>query len=370
MSEEKEEKGSDQQHKIFVGQVPQDTGEEQLRKIFSPFGEIKDLLILRDRITGHYRGCAFITYSSREEGERAIEAVGDKVKLAGAKREMIVRWAGKNLDEPKEYKLYVGMLSRKTTEDELRKMFEPYGDVLEAFLMRNKDATNSSKGCGFIKYPTRDEAQRAINALHVRHRDKEAPGFLQVRFSHTKQEKQQRTQQGSVPPAPPPGAAPGGQWIWAPAGSLGIGPMGGFGSPPTPLPAYGAGAPGGSYGDYVIGPYGGYYQDRGAPAATPGGRVISGPSGANLFIYNLPENYTDQELGSLFSNFGLVLSATVQRDKLTGTSKGFGFISFDNTKSAQQAIASMDGFVLGSKRLNVRVKKGDGGSSGNGYAPY
>jgi len=107
---------------------------------------------------------------------------------------------------------------------------------------------------------------------------------------------------------------------------------------------------------------------------------LLGPNGANLFIYNLPDAYDDHDLASLFSNFGQVLSTKVQKDKLTGASKGYGFVSFDNVRSAQSAIASMDGFVIGSKKLSVRVKKGDGGPSESGpmsggrptnsYSPY
>jgi len=117
----------------------------------------------------------------------------------------------------------------------------------------------------------------------------------------------------------------------------------------------------------------------GGIAQSPGGPMQTGPNGANLFIYNLPDAYDDHDLASLFSNFGQVLSTKVQKDKMTGASKGYGFVSFDNVRSAQSAIQSMDGFVIGSKKLAVRVKKGDGGpvESGptssrpiNSYSPY
>lgn len=94
-----------------------------------------------------------------------------------------------------------------------------------------------------------------------------------------------------------------------------------------------------------------------------------GPAGANLFVYGLPDAYADSDLNALFSNFGTVISATVQKDKATGTSKGFGFVSFTDAKDAAKAIAGMDGLVIGTKRLNVRVKKGDGKSRrGEGVA--
>jgi RNA recognition motif-containing protein len=48
------------------------------------------------------------------------------------------------------------------------------------------------------------------------------------------------------------------------------------------------------------------------------------------------------------------------KDKSTGLSKGFGFVSFDNLTSANQAIAAMNGFEINGKRLKVEVKKAKG----------
>jgi len=354
--------------KLFVGQVPSSLTEEELRKVFSSFGEVKEVTILKDRRTGTHRGCGFVTFSNKSEANAAIEALHDKVKLTGAKREMIVRPAGKEEDK-KEQKLYIGMLSRKTTEDEVRKMFEPYGDVLEVFVMRDKD-TGTSKGCGFVKFPTRDEALRAINALHGRKRDKDSPAQLQVRFAQTKQEKilQGKFQRGS--------GINGGQnptYATLSQSLASLNPMAQSGLP-FPQQFYFPGLqPTGISSLSTLS------EQLGGIAQSPAGPMQTGPNGANLFIYNLPDAYDDHDLASLFSNFGQVLSTKVQKDKITGASKGYGFVSFDNVRSAQSAIASMDGFVIGSKKLAVRVKKGDGGPSESGpitgrptnsYSPY
>ena len=78
--------------------------------------------------------------------------------------------------------------------------------------------------------------------------------------------------------------------------------------------------------------------------ATTRSKPPEGPEGANLFVYHIPRHLTDADLGTLFSPFGTVISAKVFVDKKTNDSKGFGFVSYSNSRDAAMAIRMMNGF--------------------------
>jgi CUG-BP- and ETR3-like factor len=61
-------------------------------------------------------------------------------------------------------KVFVGMLSKTVQEEDVRGMFEEYGSVEEVTVLRDKEG--NSKGCAFIKFGSRQQAQAAINKMH------------------------------------------------------------------------------------------------------------------------------------------------------------------------------------------------------------
>jgi hypothetical protein len=83
-----------------------------------------------------------------------------------------------------------------------------------------------------------------------------------------------------------------------------------------------------------------------------------GPVGGNLFVYHIPTSWDDSILRQHFEHFGTIISCRIQKD-LEGRARGFGFVSFDSSESAQSAIAGMHGFPVEGKWLKVQLKKGD-----------
>lgn len=60
---------------IFVGNLDFNTGEDELRRVFEPYGTVDRVSIVTDRDTGRSRGFAFVEMTSTEEGDKAIAAV-------------------------------------------------------------------------------------------------------------------------------------------------------------------------------------------------------------------------------------------------------------------------------------------------------
>lgn len=73
---------------------------------------------------------------------------------------------------------------------------------------------------------------------------------------------------------------------------------------------------------------------------------------ARLYIGNLPWSATEDELRSIFTEYGEVQSVAIITDRETGRSRGFGFIEMDDG-SAQAAIQKVDGREMDGRPLNV-----------------
>ena len=61
-------------------------------------------------------------------------------------------------------KVFVGMLSKQSSEEDVRAMFEEFGSVEEVTVLKDKEG--HSRGCAFVKFKFRQEAQAAINQMH------------------------------------------------------------------------------------------------------------------------------------------------------------------------------------------------------------
>jgi len=68
---------------------------------------------------------------------------------------------------------------------------------------------------------------------------------------------------------------------------------------------------------------------------------------------NLPYRMTEDQLRETFEEFGQIQSCTLMKDKMTGRSKGFGFIEIPDDNQARAAIAGLNGKDFDGRKMDV-----------------
>ena len=76
-----------------------------------------------------------------------------------------------------------------------------------------------------------------------------------------------------------------------------------------------------------------------------------------IYVGNIAWAVNDSDLNCLFSQYGKVKSAVVLKDKVTGKSRGYGFVEMENDDIATKVIAKLDGHEWLSRRIVVNSKK-------------
>ncbi|HPC47187.1 MAG TPA: RNA-binding protein [Deltaproteobacteria bacterium] len=89
----------------------------------------------------------------------------------------------------------------------------------------------------------------------------------------------------------------------------------------------------------------------------------------NIFVGNLAQDVTSEDLQQLFGAFGEVSSANVIRDRYTGNSRGFGFVEMPSGEAARAAISGLNGRELKGRAINVNEAKPREGGGGPGRRP-
>ena len=93
-------------------------------------------------------------------------------------------------------------------------------------------------------------------------------------------------------------------------------------------------------------------------------------SKGNVFVGNLPPDFSDERLAEAFDPYGIVLSAVVARDPSTGARLRYGFVDIATERAATQAISALDGSQIDGCKLNVKAseKRSGGKKPGAGAA--
>ena len=88
----------------------------------------------------------------------------------------------------------------------------------------------------------------------------------------------------------------------------------------------------------------------------------------NIYVGNLSYDAAEDDVRNAFAAFGQVTSVAVIKDRMTGRSKGFGFVEMADNAQAQAAIAGLNGKDLKGRAMNINEARprGEGGAGGGG----
>ncbi|XP_054862306.1 CUGBP Elav-like family member 2 isoform X37 [Amphiprion ocellaris] len=179
--------------KMFVGQIPRSWSEKELKELFEPYGAVYQINILRDRSQNppQSKGCCFVTFYTRKAALEAQNALHNIKTLTGMHHPIQMKPAdSEKSNAVEDRKLFIGMVSKKCNENDIRVMFSAFGQIEECRILRGPDGL--SRGCAFVTFSTRAMAQNAIKAMHQSQTMEGCSSPIVVKFADTQKDKEQR----------------------------------------------------------------------------------------------------------------------------------------------------------------------------------
>ena len=264
--------------------------------------------------------------------------------------------------------VFIGGLPRDSCDDDLRELCEPMGDIVEIKLIKDRE-TGESKGYAFVAFKTKDEAQKAIDDIH----NKEFKGkTLRCSLSETKH----RLFIGNVPKSwtedefrkAVEAVGPGIESIDLVKDPQNQGRNRGFAFV--------------LYYNNACADYSrqkmqsaGFKLDGNTPTVTWADPKTSPDHSASaqvkaLYVKNIPENVTTEQLKELFLRHGEVTKVVMPPGKASGK-RDFGFIHYAERSSALKAVKDTEKYEIDGQVLEVVIakpqaeKKPDGGYAYN-----
>ncbi|XP_077417531.1 ELAV-like protein 1a isoform X1 [Vanacampus margaritifer] len=321
---------------LIVNYLPQGMSQDDLRNLFSSVGEVESAKLIRDKVGGHSLGYGFVNYVNPSDAERAIESLNG---LRLHSKTIKVSYARPSSDTIKDANLYITNLPKTMMQKDVEEMFSHYGRIINSRVLVDQSSGRTyafkrgrrsltplssgnagmSRGKAFIRFDKRSEAEEAVKNVN----GQKPPGAsepISVRFAadpnmmkNTQIISQLYHNQSRRFPGPMHHQAQ--RFRFSP---MGVDHMGGVG------------VPGNSAAGWCI------------------------------FIYNLGQDSDESVLWQMFGPFGAVTNVKVIRDFNTNKCKGFGFVTMTNYEEAAMAIASLNGYRLGDKTLQVSFKTSKG----------
>ncbi|EXB83829.1 Heterogeneous nuclear ribonucleoprotein Q [Morus notabilis] len=264
---------------VFIGGLPRDATEEDLRDMCDSVGEILEVRLMKDRDTGENKGYAFVAFKTKEVAQQAIEEVNGK------------EFKGKtlrcSLSETK-HRLFIGNVPKNWAEDDFRRVVEEVGPGVENIeLIKDPQNPSRNRGFAFVLYYN--------NACADYSRQKMSSSNFKL--------------DGNTPTV-----------TWA--------------------------------------------DPKSTPDHTAAAQVKA------LYVKNIPENTTTEQLKELFQRHGEVTKVVMPPGKGGQGKRDFGFVHYAERSSALKAVKDTEKYEIDGQALEVVLAKPQTEKKSDGPYPY
>ncbi|XP_043955483.1 ELAV-like protein 3 isoform X6 [Gambusia affinis] len=336
----------DSKTNLIVNYLPQNMTQEEFKSLFGSIGEIESCKLVRDKITGQSLGYGFVNYVDPNDADKAINTLnGLKLQTKTIK----VSYARPSSASIRDANLYVSGLPKTMSQKDMEQLFSQYGRIITSRILVDQVTAGISRGVGFIRFDKRNEAEEAIKGLNGQ-KPLGAAEPITVKFANNPS---QKTGQALL------------TQLYQTAARRYTGPLHHQTQRFSVIPSLGKGPDPNSSSNTILDNLlnASYGVKRFSPITIDSmtslaGVNLTGPTGAGwcIFVYNLSPEADESVLWQLFGPFGAVTNVKVIRDFTTNKCKGFGFVTMTNYDEAAMAIASLNGYRLGDRVLQVSFK--------------
>uniref|UniRef100_A0A914HN17 RRM domain-containing protein n=1 Tax=Globodera rostochiensis TaxID=31243 RepID=A0A914HN17_GLORO len=273
----------EQFRKLFIGGLSINTTNETLSDFYSQFGALVDCVVMRDPQTKRSRGFGFVSFSSLEEVDRAMDARPHSIdnRVVDPKRAVPRDQAGKGESNVSTKRLYVSGVRDEHDEESFTRYFTEFGPVTKVEVITDKN-TNKNRGFAFITFDDYDPVDKCV--LLKSHMINGFRCDVKKALSRDEMQKAQQSDRDRMERGMRTGRGGGGGGQRGRGGSRGAGRGGGGGGGYGGRSSYGGGAGygGGGYGDggYGSAPNAWGTPQMGQPAQQWGGYAAAYGGGA------------------------------------------------------------------------------------------